>query len=148
MRRRRRNHQKQPTIDRLRAASGAALASRRRTAPRAPRVTVAPVPTSRLRAALGPRRASPRVSRVTAAPVPTSRLRAAPEPTRVPWAPAPTSRRRVAPRVPRVPATPGRMKTVEPSSSESRAPNDFFQHPPPDVGQLRGLRVSPRLQAE
>jgi hypothetical protein len=66
-RRLRRNHQKQPIIDRL----GAAPASRRRAAPGAPRVT--------------------------AAPVPTFWLRAAPEPARVPWALAPASRCKAAP---------------------------------------------------
>jgi hypothetical protein len=73
----------------------------------------------------GPR-AAPGVPRVTAAPVATSRLRTAPGPARVPWAPAPASRSRTAPRAPCVTAAPGRMKTVEPSSSENRAPDDFF----------------------
>jgi hypothetical protein len=149
MRRQRRNHQKQPIIDRLGAALGAAPASQRRAALGALCVTVAPVPTSRLRAAPGPRRAAPGVSRATAAPVPISRLRAAPGPACVPWAPAPASRRRAAPGAPRVHAAPGRMKTVEPSSSENRTPGEFFfyffQHPPPCAGQLWGLRMSPRL---
>jgi hypothetical protein len=55
-----------------------------------------------------------------------SHLPAALGPARVPWAPAPASRRRAAPGAPRVPAAPGRMKIVELSSSENRAPDDFF----------------------
>jgi hypothetical protein len=118
MRRRRRNHQKQPTIDRL----GAAPASRRMEALGASRVTVAPIPTSRLKAAPRSRRAALGVPGVTAALVSTSRLKATPGPACVPWASAPASRRKAAPGAPRVPAAPGRMKTVEPSSSENRAP--------------------------
>jgi hypothetical protein len=148
MRRRRRNHQKQPIIDQLRAALEAAPASRRRATPGAPRVIVALVPTSRLRAALGPRMVAPGAPCVTTAPVPTSWLRAAPRSACVPWAPAPASRCRAALGAPRVPEALGRIKIVEPSSSENRAPGDFFQHPPPGTGQLQGLRVSLRLQAE
>jgi hypothetical protein len=74
MRRRRRNHQKQPTIDRLEAALGTTPASRRRAAPGASRVTAAP----------------------------------------------------------------GRMKTVEPSSSENRAPDDFFSTRLPVQGSSGG----------
>jgi hypothetical protein len=149
------------------AAPGAAPASRRRAAPGALRVPAAPVPTSRLRAAPRPRRVAPGAPRVTAAPVNTSRLRAAPGaprvtaapfptswlkaapgPARVSCGPAPASRCRTAPGMPRVPAALGRMKTVESSSLENRAPDDFFLHPPPGVGQLWGLRMSPRLRAE
>jgi hypothetical protein len=119
MRRLRRNHQKQSTIDWLEEAPGAAPASRCRAAPGAPCVTAAPVPTSRLRAALGPRR-------VALAPVPTSRLRAAPGLACVPWAPTPASQHRATSGAPRVPMAPGRTKTVEPSSTENRAPNNFF----------------------
>jgi hypothetical protein len=126
MRQLRRNHQKQPTIDRLGAAPGA------------PRVTAAPVPTSWLRAASGPRMPPwlpfpppgsgqlQGVPRVTAAPVPTSWLRASPGPARVPWVPAPSSRHRTAPGAPCVPVAPDRIKTAEPSSLENRAPDDFY----------------------
>jgi hypothetical protein len=108
MRRLRRNHHKQPTIDRLGGAPGpprvpaaSTPASRLGVAPGALRVPVAPAPTSRLGAALGPprvawapppasrRRTTPRAPRVPVAPVPTSRLRVAPGPSRVAWAPAP-----------------------------------------------------------
>jgi hypothetical protein len=61
----------------------AAPASRHRTALGAPCVTVAPVPTSRLRAALGLRRVAPGALCVPVAPTPTSRLRAALGPRRV-----------------------------------------------------------------
>jgi hypothetical protein len=126
MRRLRRNHQKQTTIDRLRAAPGAAPTSQLKAALGAPRVTAALVPTSRLRAAPGLRRTALGAPRVSAALVSTSQLRAAPGQARVPWAPAPASRRRAAPRAPCVTAAPGRMKTVEPSSSENRALDEFF----------------------
>jgi hypothetical protein len=44
----------------------------------------------------------------------------------VPWAPAPASWHRAASGVPRVPAAPGWMNTVESSSSENIAPDEFF----------------------
>jgi hypothetical protein len=81
MRRLRRNHQKQSTIDWLEEAPGAA---------------------------------------------PASRCRAAPGLACVPWAPTPASQHRATSGAPRVPMAPGRMKTVEPSSTENRAPNNFF----------------------
>jgi hypothetical protein len=117
----RRNHQKQPTIDRLRAAPGVsrvpvapAPASWLRAAPGPPRVAGAPPPASRHRVAPG-------ALRVPAAPVPTSRLRAAPGPPYVAWTPAPASWRRAAPGAPRVPVAPGWMKTVESSNSENKS---------------------------
>jgi hypothetical protein len=112
------------STSRLRAAPGP-----RRTVPGALRVTAAPFPTSWLRAPLGPRMTAPGAPCVTAALVLTSRLMVAPRLTHVLWAPAPTSRRRVAPGALRVTVAPGRMKTVEPSSSENRAPEEFFLAP-------------------
>jgi hypothetical protein len=153
MRRLRRNHQTQLTIDRLGAAArpprgpaAPAPASWLRAAPRASRVP-ARLPardssgagsTTRLPAQGSsggaacphgsgshlPAQGSSGALRVPAAPVPTSRLRAAPGPPCVSWAPAPASRHRTAPGAPRVPTAPGQMKTVEPSSSENRAPDE------------------------
>jgi hypothetical protein len=62
----------------------------------------------------------------TAAPVPTAQLWAAPGPTRVLWTPAPASLRKPAPGAPHVPMAPGRMKTVELSCSENKAPDEFY----------------------
>jgi hypothetical protein len=131
MRRLRRNHQKQPTIDRLGAAlvptpRPRAAPGPRRVAPGASYVTVASGPTSRLRTGPGPRRVASGAPRVTVALVPTSRLRAAPGPARVPWALVPASWCRTAPGVPRVPVAPGQMKPDEPSNSENRGLDEFL----------------------
>jgi hypothetical protein len=140
MRRLRRNHQKQPTIDRLEAAPGAlcvtavlvptsrlrAAPGPRRVAPGASYVTAASGPTSRLRTGPGKRGVASGAPRVTVALVPTSRFRAAPGSARVPWALVPASWCRTAPRVPRVPVAPGQMKPDEPSSSENRGPDEFL----------------------
>jgi hypothetical protein len=142
MRRLKRNHQKQPTIDWLGPAPGAA--------PRLPaqgssggvachRGSGSHLLTQRSSGAVvyhrssGSHLAAQRSSGAAqggsdgaAALVPTPRLRTAPGSARVTWVPAPTSQRRTTPRASCVTIALGRMKTVEPSSSENRDPDDIF----------------------
>jgi hypothetical protein len=139
MRRLRKNHQNQPTIDQLGVAPGAAPASRRRSALGAPRVIDSeqlrgrhmfrglqhPPPSTgqlwgcRVSLAQGSSRGSTRLpAQISSRGVACHRHRVAPRPPCVPWAPAPTSQRRTASRAPRVPVAPGQRKNVGPSSSE------------------------------
>jgi hypothetical protein len=118
MRRLRRNHQKQPTIDQLGAAPGAAPASRRRSALGVPHVTSSrqlrgqhvsyglqhPPPgvgqlcgrcVSPARGSSGGSTRLP--SQISSGGASCHRLRSAPGPAHVSWAPAPASRCRTAP---------------------------------------------------
>jgi hypothetical protein len=121
-----------------------APASRHRIAPRMLHVTVAPVPTSQLSAALGPCRVAPGAPRVTAAPVPTSAqgssgaAQGSSGAPRVTAAPVTTARLRAAPGLPHVPVALGRMKIVEPSNSENRAMDNLFSTHRPAKGSSGG----------
>jgi hypothetical protein len=140
MRRLRRYHQKQPTIDQLGAAPGQTPASRRRSAPGAPRVTGSgqlrgqhvsrglqhpPPGAGQLQGrhvllARGSSGGSTRLlAQISSGGAACHQLRAASRLARVPWAPAPTSWRRTAPGALRVPTAPSRRKNNGPSSSET-----------------------------